>query len=460
MLGSRTSFWIAVGVVSAACSLGGCKKDTPRVSGTPPESLTIFYTADTRGHIEPCGCSEGMAGGIARRMTYLSSATQGAMLLVDAGDVTAGARDWERFEAQYILRGYKEMGYHAVNAGHREAQLTPDQLVELNDEFDLYISANLVDSTGKRILPAYKIVDFQKGYRVGIIGVMEDTLEDAELGAGMALNPPADAIRQLLPELTGQVDAVVLLAFTDEDEMKSLADQFFEIDYIIGGNVIQPIRTPLEVNHSLLVSITDKGKAVGRLNLTFDADGKATPSNDINMLLEDVGDHPAGAKIVDEFKLALAGMDFQPHRDDEEGLTTITSARSKDANRFTDATSCASCHAKATQTWKNSKHAHAFQTLIDRKHQSNPRCLQCHTIGYGASDGYINERLTPKLKQVSCANCHGRGSYHVRFHSGDKNIPARAAALTSKNCVTCHDEDNSVNFNLETYWEMIKHGKE
>ena len=79
---------------------------------------------------------------------------------------------------------------------------------------------------------------------------------------------------------------------------------------------------------------------------------------------------------------------------------------------------------------------------------------------YGASDGFVNQRLTPKLTDVSCANCHGRGDYHVRFHRGEPNIPERAARLTSNDCTVCHDEENSVNFELSTYWELIKHGRE
>ena len=35
----------------------------------PPEVFSIFYTCDTSGHIEPCGCVGGMAGGISRRQT-------------------------------------------------------------------------------------------------------------------------------------------------------------------------------------------------------------------------------------------------------------------------------------------------------------------------------------------------------------------------------------------------------
>lgn len=435
----------------------GCKKDTGRVAVSPPENLSILYTCDTRGHIEPCGCSSGQAGGIARRMTYLRGNVSGPAILVDAGDVAAGPRNWEVFEMEYILKGYVAMGYDAVNAGHREASLGKATLQELNAKYDLFVSANLLDDTDNPILPPYRFAELDNGYRVGILGVMDDRLAQEDRGDGVKVAPPIDAVGKYLPEIVEQSDFIVLLAYAEEDLMRSLAEQFYELDVIVGGKVLQPTQEPIEVNRSRLVYITDKGKAIGRLDVAFDAAGKRTFSNGIHMLLDDVADDAEVAAIVDEFKLRLAEMDFQPHRDDAEGLTTITSARSGTANAYVAAESCKECHPKAVETWANSKHAHSFESLIKRKHDYNPRCLQCHTVGYGSSDGYINPRLTENFAAVSCGNCHGRGDYHVRFHSGE-DVPARAAKLKSVDCMTCHDPENSPEFKRETYWEHINHG--
>lgn len=437
----------------------GCSDRTTRKAGTPPSALTIFYTCDTRGHIEPCSCSEGMAGGVSRRMAFLKSSAPEAFLLVDAGDVVAGPRDWERFEAGYILKAYAEMGYHAVNAGHREAQLTAAELGELNAESTLYVSANLVDATGTTVFPPYRIVDFPGGYRVGILGVMENTLETSEIGKGLTITPPQEALATHIPALSKEVDAMVLLAFTDEEEMKVLAEQFFELDVIIGGNVVQPLRGIQTANRSILASITDKGKAVGRLDLVAVENGYEGVGNEIHMIMEDFPEDPAGTAIVDALKLALAGMDFRPYQDDEEGLTTITAARSKTSNTYVDSQGCADCHPKAFEIWKSSQHASAFETLVADKHDYDPRCLACHTVGYGAMDGFINTRLTPTLRNVSCDNCHGRGDYHMRFHAGE-DVPERVATLGTVQCEDCHDEENSIHFNRETYWEKITHGLE
>ena len=120
---------------------------------------------------------------------------------------------------------------------------------------------------------------------------------------------------------------------------------------------------------------------------------------------------------------------------------------------------CRECHPKAYAIWKDSKHGHAFQVLADKGNQYNPRCLQCHTVGYMESDGYINERLTPHLKNVSCETCHGRGGFEVRLRKGQP-IPVKKLVLKSVMCTKCHTPDDSPNFDLNTYWKKIAHGKD
>jgi hypothetical protein len=392
-------------------------------------------------------------------MTYLQSLDDGPSLLVDAGDVTAGPRNWEVFEMAYILKGYEAMGYDAVNAGRREASLGAAKLRELQGEHGFFVSANLTDTKGELIFPPFRVVEVGDGYRIGIVGVVQEGLDAADLGDDIAVQPAAEALGRILPELKRKSDFIVLLAFAGEEFMKGLAERFFEIDVIVGGDVMQPTNTPQQVNRAAMVYITDKGKGVGKLDIAFHDDGTRTYENGINMLLDTITDDPSVAGIVNEFKTRLAEMDFQPHRDDEEGLTAITAARSDSANRHVAAQNCAECHPKAVASWETSKHAHSFDSLVARQHQHNPRCLKCHTVGYGASDGYINQELTPLLGAVSCGNCHGRGDSHARLRRGE-DVLAAAAALISVNCITCHDPENSPEFNRETYWEIIKHGLE
>ena len=61
---------------------------------------------------------------------------------------------------------------------------------------------------------------------VGIIGVVDDKVSGMELGKGLKILPPLDAIARYLPELKRQTAFIVLLAFTDEERMKEIAERY------------------------------------------------------------------------------------------------------------------------------------------------------------------------------------------------------------------------------------------
>ena len=440
----------------------------------PPEVFSIFYTCDTSGHIEPCGCVGGMAGGISRRQTYLAQAEPKDYLLVDAGDVTAGYRPWEILELEYILKGYKKMGYHAVNIGHREVMLSYDDLLKLKEQYGQFVSANLLGPDGKLVFQPFIVVKLSNGYRCGITGILDDNLQAEDIGEGLSVIPPADALARHLPELEKKADYIVLLAFADQDAIKALAKQFFEIDVIVGGNVLQATTMPLKENHSIVVLNTDKGKNVGRLNVRFAAEDNWKYDSELFVVAESMERDAQLTQLVEEYKMQLKEREFHPLKDDEEGLSAITAVRSKNADKYIGPASCEECHKTAYKTWSESKHATAFKVLEEKNDHYNPKCLECHTVGYMASDGYISQELTPVLKNVSCEACHGRGDYHSKIESdaADAALQNDSLSSTAENtkikieqfglkqveCITCHDEENSPDFNEEEYWEKITHG--
>jgi len=432
-------------------STGGAK-------GLPGE-LAIYYTCDTGGHIEPCGCVGGMEGGISRRSYFLTNNVTSDYLLVDAGDVSAGPREWELLELKYILKGYESMGYHAVNAGYREVSIGYEKLKQLGADYANFVSANVFGPDGELVFPPFNIAELSNGSRCGIIGVVDDELSSDQIGKGLSVTDPVEAIGKYLPEVKAGSDFVVLLAFTDPEKMKAIADQFFEIDVIVGGKVRQASGEHIEQNKSVIVYNTDKGKRIGRLDVVTEADGSRKFSNDIFILADSMKRDEKIVKLIDEFKQELKERDFRVHKDDEEGLSSITASRSKNANRYVGPKSCKACHEKEYEIWSGSRHAHAFDSLEKKGDHYSPRCIKCHTVGYMSSDGYVNAKLTPKLKNVSCESCHGRGDYHAKFKVGE-DIGVKKVFMKKVNCTECHDEENSPSFDREKYWEKIAHGQE
>ncbi|MDZ4860236.1 MAG: hypothetical protein SGI88_14765 [Candidatus Hydrogenedentes bacterium] len=299
----------------------------PPSSVAPPDSLTILYTCDTRGHISPCNCSAGVAGGIARRKTFVDQSRSGDTLIVDAGNITAGGRPWELLELDYILRGYEAIGYHAVNIGQREAGLPEATLVETVRKHPFFVSANVLGANGAPVTPAYRLVTLKSGYRAAVLGIVDDTLLPDEIGAGLTITAPEEAIAKALPKASAESDFIVLLAFADETAMNALAERFFEIDVIVGGDVEQPAGDAVTTNKSSIVYVTDKGKSVGKLDLRYIGGTFVAENNTVTTLLENIADDPIIAALVSEFQTKQVDNNYPTEKDDDDGLTTIAPAK-------------------------------------------------------------------------------------------------------------------------------------
>ncbi|NUM54097.1 MAG: hypothetical protein HUU46_10675 [Candidatus Hydrogenedentes bacterium] len=304
---------------AAPASSGG----QPRAAATPPDTITILYTSDTRGHMNPCDCTAGVAGGLPRRKSFIAQRQSGDTLIVDAGNITAGGRPWELLELEHILRGYEHIGYDAINIGKREAGLPAVALAKLMSTYPALVSANVLDASGELIFSPFRLATLTSGYKVAIIGVTDSDVSPEELGEGVKVSSPEEAIARVLPRATVEADFIVLLAFVGEQKLKELAERFFEIDVIVGGDVKQPSGNAVAANKSTIVYITDKGKSVGELNLLYVGGQYIAEKNTITMLMENVPDDPGIAALAAELHRKLVENSYPTKKDDEDGLSAL-----------------------------------------------------------------------------------------------------------------------------------------
>ncbi|GMW01844.1 MAG: hypothetical protein AMXMBFR84_29810 [Candidatus Hydrogenedentota bacterium] len=314
----------SVALILLLSSCGGGGAPEARAPIEPPESVSVFYTCDTRGNLDACNCPQGVAGGLARRSTYLESNRKGPSILVDAGNVTHGSLPFEVFEMEFLLKGYTAMNYDAVNLGERELSLGAARIKALSDQFPLLVSANVRDASGMPIVPNHRIVTLADGYRIGIMGVVKSNVPSDLIAQDLKVLPEEEAIAQALPELQAQSDLIVLLAYVDLQRMKALAERFFEIGIIVGGDVQQPSAEAEIANRSLLVYTTDKGKTIGSLNVGF-AGGQPVPmANEITMLLEDQPGTKAVAALLNEFRIERTNRNYPVREETEAEHTALT----------------------------------------------------------------------------------------------------------------------------------------
>ena len=111
---------------------------------------------------------------------------------------------------------------------------------------------------------------------------------------------------------------------------------------------------------------------------------------------------------------------------------------------------CATCHPAQTDFWRNTAHAHAFDSLRAVERQRDPQCLACHAAGYDDRAGWVDPRYDGPLGGVTCWECHRTQAQHAvkprqvvepRFHG--------AATADEINCERCHSERRSPGFDRE-----------
>src|ERR1700722_1022678 len=421
--------------------------------------LPFFFTCDTHGRLEPCGCFTGQFGGLTRLKTVLDAEAPAGAVRMGVGDAAAGREDYDLIEDRYMLRAFAAMNYDVLNIGAREAQFSAAQLRDLKSSSPTpIISANLVDKSSRQpVFDSYRIV--QRGaFRVAMIGVLDPRATENP-GDGLAIGDMESAIERCLAELRGKADLIVLLAFADEAALTRLAQEFYECKVILGGKVSQPAQELVRQNRSLIYFVTNESRALGILRLRL-ARGAAleVTGNEIRLLHDkipqDASLHQLMQSYRDEIRHARLAVD-DPNNlgaDAVPGVRTVAS--------YVGTEQCLSCHKSAATVWKNSPHARAFATLVEPKADADPKCIGCHTVGFGRGSGYRREFGAAQLANVGCESCHGPGSLHVRQREGDRTVNFTFRPSGAGDCAKCHYGEFSRPFDWDQFWPVIKHGKE
>lgn len=418
--------------------------------------LTVFLTADVRGRLVPCGCFTGQFGGLTR-IAHQIGARDEKNIILDAGDAIEGPEDYHRIELGYIHTAFAKIGYDAVNMGHREARLSADELRALAQKSNVpLLSANLIDSaTSTPVLKTNCLVT-RGGWRIGIVGVLDEGIAPEQLGSGMRVEKMSTAIGQLLPALKKDADFLVLLAFTDAERLRALAKEFPEFCLVLGGKVTQPAQELVREGKTGVFYVTNESKALGQLKLSLNSDATASVQSGEVMLVHDhIKQDAAIAGLATEYRDEIRRTKLALDDASRAGADSIPGLRAAPA--FAGSESCATCHVEATAAWKKSGHAHAFKTLVDRGADADPNCIGCHTVGFEKSGGYRREYGTKKLTDVGCESCHGPASRHIERISAGDIEGARMRKVGAADCVKCHHGEFSRPFVWDEFWPAIRH---
>lgn len=116
---------------------------------------------------------------------------------------------------------------------------------------------------------------------------------------------------------------------------------------------------------------------------------------------------------------------------------------------------CAVCHPQETAAWRFTEHSLAFDTLVTRGADRDPKCVGCHVVGFGDRGGWTEAGREAHLENVGCESCHGRGGGHL--DAKGKPTEAVAARSYQPSCERCHDATHSLGFEYASFLPKVSH---
>ncbi|QGJ72257.1 5'-nucleotidase/2' 3'-cyclic phosphodiesterase esterase-like protein [Planctomycetales bacterium 10988] len=437
-------------------------------------ALTLVFTGDQHGYIEPCGCSglENKKGGLARRYSFLDTlrAKDWSIVPCDLGGQVKRNGPQAVMKFHQTIEGLAKMEYAAIALGESDLLLPAGDLVSnVVESKNHFCSAN-ASLFGKDagLTPRYRIVE-QQGYKIGITSVVLSENRTLSSSTEIELQPAREALREILPELKSKANYLVLLVNGSKTEAIQLSQEFGEFHIVVTkADAAEPPASPSKVpqQNTLLIELGHKAMHAIAIGLP------QSPEEVWKYAKVQLDNHFGEA---DPMKVLLANYQDQLKTLGLEGLG-IRPRPHPSGRTFVGSGTCGECHTTAHAIWDGTPHAHALETLVELEipRHYDPECLSCHVVGWEPQrylpfqSGYLGVQKTPNLHDNGCENCHGPGSEHVAAEYGEVDltedaIQARRMAMrvtkeqSKQTCLECHDIDNSPDFDFDEYWPQVEH---
>ncbi len=462
----------------------------------PVPELALMITGEQHGYFEPCGCTANQTGGMARRADLQEKLKSAGWEVrgIDLGGLSRRTVRQAQIKYETSLQALRDLQYVAVGLGPEDLRMQPDFLItqdipEEGEEGLRFVSANLVFFDSPELgTPVRSRILNSGGRRLGITSVMSESTKMDVIAegtnSGITWSDPGPAIDQVLKEFDEQqVDVRILLSHSLPDESRQLARDYPQFDVIVmaqGFGDPDPTAEPEQIGNTHLIQTGHKGKYVGVLGI-YPEDSE-TPMRYQLVPLERsaFADAP---NMIDHMR------SYQQRLLEEQIVVQDGTIGHPTGATFVGAATCVECHTQANDVWKETPHAHAFESLdptferegyarlngIPRMH--DPECISCHVTGWDPQEyiryrsGFLNkefattaeeEALHEKLAGNQCENCHGPGSRHVELiEGGDLDLARKEVRVSIEQvkaiCYRCHDADNSPDFDFDRYWSDVEH---
>jgi predicted metalloprotease with PDZ domain len=448
------------------------------VHDAPIRYLTIAYSGNTYGYLENCGCKVNQSGGVARRATALARirSRDPQTVVLDAGNTFARPERsntpsfLEDGEQRLYLETVDLMKYNAAAVGLTELAWSPEYFQEhVKPLRTPYLAANVL--WGGRPIGRKEITLKSGGMTVLVVGVLDPprgggttVRRFSESAARLQFLDPVEEVRKIAAGKSS-ADLLVVMGTLSPWTIRRIAAACPDVDVVLstaydgphwlpssGGS--RPVMTTDDSTGFLgqtLVLYTYRGQyGISSARLGVDRSGRIVSADRTEYWLdESVPDYPLIRDRLNRFydevgKTQMAQASVRPPLGDDPYWQN---------KHYAGAARCASCHSSEYDQWKNTPHATAFKTLLDRHRHYQPTCVSCHVVGFGSRWGYRVGDAEVPLGNVQCEVCHGPGQEHA-MNPLPSNI---RRAVPERVCLECHNPDHSDHFVYAERLPLVLH---
>ncbi len=415
-----------------------------RSKSLEPREITIIYSGNLDGELEPCGCSlEGDLGGILRRATILDqlrSENRSLVVISSGGLLSNRPAEHDKLTAEYILKGFSQLDYDAIgfqwqDLAYGEEFLTADlPWVASNWQGDFFASVQKIR---------------RKSATLSFFSWL-----DPELSPFKGISDQQEIVDRSMTSLTKELkqaknlkETTIVTTTLALDEAKlQLPMQL--IDILIAQAAYEEYEEPRWVGGTLVLTPGSRGMRLGHLKVVLGAEGDiAEFSHNVILMPQTVDDAPRLSQWYSEYN--------QKIEENYQKEVEMRNAQRQGESPYVGAKACKTCHQSAYDVWKKSRHSKAYRSLSNVNKSFDPACISCHVVGYRKSGGFIASHITKNLKNVQCESCHGAGAAHVKSQGV---TPVKNSAWSrEEKCAQCHIQKHSPSFQFENYWSQIKH---
>jgi hypothetical protein len=412
------------------------------------EPLTVIYSGNLDGELEPCGCTvEGDFGGIKRRASVLDSMRDQhpEPVVISSGGLITSQRVIDRIKSEYILKGFTALDYDAIGLQWQDLSYG----LEFATQFDLpWVLSNGARSSIARVQPITRSLDG----RFVVLKVFSWLNPD---DSPMRLMHTDHVLVQADPEaLMGKIRQADrqggVTVLTTSLPLATVQKKFDleAIDILLVRASYETFGAPRQVDKTLVLQPGSSGLYIARVDLEIDHKGDIRQwEHKVIPLSQSVPDAQRMNPWYDEYNATVEQNYLK--------RVEIRKQHESGASVFSGESKCKTCHPVQHEVWRQSKHAGAYKHLESVNKAYDPECVVCHTVGFNKPGGFLDKLITPHLAGVQCESCHGPGKGHAQ--SAGRQPLANRLWPKERMCAQCHVKNHSPSFSIDTYWPKIAH---